>query len=330
MESEKRSVLPTRGLEKYSRTLTEKPSKELEPLINSLRTFLHDLNPAMTMVGMAEFTLNKISSNENGEKVPEDLVALLKEIIIQGRALMDLSAKPPLLEDNKEAIPQLLSSFLDNLKEETLKFSRTAQKIAEFNNQVPENSEIFLRAIAKDSERIADMVDNPLVTFEIENGIYQGEFSKESFENLTDDAARALDPLIEKKGISFDLENEKSQLGKVIVDKKSFSRLLSNVLKNAAEASPVEGKIVVSSKTLEDQSIELCFQNDGEIPEKIRDKFWEIDVTEGKTKGQGLGTYIIKLIAEFHGGNVRFETGQGKTKIYINLPNVSRPLPPEK
>ncbi|WP_027721720.1 ATP-binding protein [Maridesulfovibrio zosterae] len=96
--------------------------------------------------------------------------------------------------------------------------------------------------------------------------------------------------------------------------------LLSNLLKNAVEASPQDSSVILDVLTSGD-STTLHIQNQGAVPENIRKSFFEKYVTEGKYEGTGLGTYSAKLIAETMGGNISMSTSNEEgTAVYVNLP----------
>ena len=80
--------------------------------------------------------------------------------------------------------------------------------------------------------------------------------------------------------------------------------MLSNLVRNALEAAP-PGSTVSVSFTDEDAGV-ISVHNEGAIPEKIRDRFFEKFATSGKPGGTGLGAYSAKLIAKTLGGTIGF------------------------
>ncbi|PRP66440.1 ATP-binding protein [Nonlabens agnitus] len=59
----------------------------------------------------------------------------------------------------------------------------------------------------------------------------------------------------------------------------------------------------------------------GMIPEEIQPTFFEKYTTSGKDRGTGLGTYIAKMIAGFHGGNISFISSKEQgTTLFVVLP----------
>lgn len=95
--------------------------------------------------------------------------------------------------------------------------------------------------------------------------------------------------------------------------------MLSNLIKNAIEASPREEKIKIELEKADDFIIKIS--NKGVVPEKIRDTFFDKYSTAGKKAGTGLGTYSAKLIVEIHGGTIDYTSSeQSGTTVITHLP----------
>ncbi|MBF0423357.1 MAG: response regulator [Magnetococcales bacterium] len=95
--------------------------------------------------------------------------------------------------------------------------------------------------------------------------------------------------------------------------------MLSNLIKNAVEASP-RGETVTIDLEVSGQAI-VRINNRGMVPEEIRCRFFEKYITQGKRFGTGLGTYSARLITQTLGGSIQMETSQEKgTTITVALP----------
>ena len=96
--------------------------------------------------------------------------------------------------------------------------------------------------------------------------------------------------------------------------------LFLNLLKNAAEASPLESEIKVEFNEREKAEIKII--NNGTVPKKIRNNFFDKYSTDGKKDGTGLGTYSARLCARTLGGDILLETDDNinKTLLTITLP----------
>ncbi|MBF0530114.1 MAG: response regulator [Deltaproteobacteria bacterium] len=84
--------------------------------------------------------------------------------------------------------------------------------------------------------------------------------------------------------------------------------MLANLIKNAVEASPKGEQVIISLKRAAMPVITI--NNQGSIPPKVRDRFFEKYATSGKKDGTGLGTYSAKLIAESLGGKIKADSSE--------------------
>ena len=101
--------------------------------------------------------------------------------------------------------------------------------------------------------------------------------------------------------------------------------MLMNLIKNAVEASAAEKPVTIAYRE-EQAMLTITIHNHGTVPESIRDRFFEKDVTAGKTYGTGLGTYSAQLIAKAHGGGITFTTSETEgTTVTVRLPSRTTP-----
>ncbi len=105
-------------------------------------------------------------------------------------------------------------------------------------------------------------------------------------------------------------------------DRFYIEQVVTNLLVNALEASPKETEVKVNIE--QDQQVRIQMTNTGAVPSEIRDRLFEKNITSGKKEGHGLGTYIARLIARQHGGNIVFKTfdESNQTTFDITLPLV--------
>ncbi|MBF0271895.1 MAG: HAMP domain-containing histidine kinase [Magnetococcales bacterium] len=101
--------------------------------------------------------------------------------------------------------------------------------------------------------------------------------------------------------------------------------MLANLIKNALEASPEGAWVTIELSVGDDGMGVIEIGNQGMVPEKIRDRFFEKYVTIGKNAGTGLGTYSARLIVETLGGTIRMESSADRgTRITVTLPLAER------
>jgi signal transduction histidine kinase len=97
--------------------------------------------------------------------------------------------------------------------------------------------------------------------------------------------------------------------------------MLSNLLKNAAEASSKGGTITIGLKRVQNGA-KITIHNQGAIPAAIRNRLFEKYVTAGKRHGTGLGAYSAALIAKTLGGAISATSSEDAgTTISVMLPS---------
>jgi signal transduction histidine kinase len=99
--------------------------------------------------------------------------------------------------------------------------------------------------------------------------------------------------------------------------------IFQNLIKNACEASPDGGAVVLQ---LHDQSpLRISIRNSGAVPVDIRERFFDKYVTAEKNGGTGLGTYSARLLAQAQGGGVELAVSDegNSTELTVTLPRAA-------
>ncbi|MCE4047463.1 MULTISPECIES: ATP-binding protein [Bacillaceae] len=113
-----------------------------------------------------------------------------------------------------------------------------------------------------------------------------------------------------------------------IMDKPLFCRcngdqvkqVFMNIIKNAIEAVPHGGKIMVYAKEADGHALFEIIDNGVGIPEDIQDRLGEPFYTT-KEKGTGLGLMVCYNIIEQHNGHIRFHSAKGVgTTFTVSIP----------
>ena len=109
--------------------------------------------------------------------------------------------------------------------------------------------------------------------------------------------------------------------GTIDIDLARFTRVLSNLIKNAREAM-LGGGILTFSTDRGDGAVLLRLSDTGcGIPPEILPKLFEPFVTHGKSHGTGLGMAIAKSIVDAHGGAISVSSAPGNgATVEIRLP----------
>jgi signal transduction histidine kinase len=118
--------------------------------------------------------------------------------------------------------------------------------------------------------------------------------------------------------LQIEIEDEAEQL-KLPVDEAQIRQALLNLLRNAREAMPSGGRVVVKLERAA-EGLDLIVDDEGVgMPATTRARLFEPFFTT-KQHGTGLGLAISRQIAEAHGGGIRVEAREPRgTRIVMHL-----------
>jgi nitrogen fixation/metabolism regulation signal transduction histidine kinase len=108
----------------------------------------------------------------------------------------------------------------------------------------------------------------------------------------------------------------------VMADQHQLGRVFTNILKNAVQAIPEDckGLIRIRANTTDSRVVISIEDNGSGIPETLRKQIFSPNFST-KNSGMGLGLAISKRIVELFGGNIDFQSVEGKgTTFFVQLP----------
>jgi two-component system sensor histidine kinase/response regulator len=163
------------------------------------------------------------------------------------------------------------------------------------------------------------MINRTLDVYRMEMGEYQPTLEDFDLSALLARVAKQTELAFEERRIKVALPS--GETARCLGEPLLCYSLFSNLLKNAAEASP-DGAHIAIALAPGYGSVHVCVDNEGEVPDAMREVFFDKYATAGKAGGNGLGTYSVKLMAEVQGGSVAMESSAGHTRITVTLPNT--------
>ncbi|EFL50364.1 histidine kinase [Solidesulfovibrio fructosivorans JJ]] len=172
--------------------------------------------------------------------------------------------------------------------------------------------------------RMLNMINQSLDLYRMERGVYELTPQKVDLLPILDNIAGELHSVIEEHGLTLDIlvRGEARAAGDTFVvrgEEMLLYTMLSNLVKNALEASPPGERVTV--ELAEGKTLAMAIKNAGAVPQQIRATFFEKYATAGKKDGTGLGTYGAKLIAETHGGKIAMHTSEAAgTAVTVFFP----------
>nr|WP_239057196.1 ATP-binding protein [Desulfovibrio sp. JC010] len=276
-------------------------------------------------LGLKEKNGEYVIERKDGIQIP--IQKTVSRVMIDGKLHMvenfiDISEQKKLL-DLKEDVERIMRHDLKGPLNGIIGLPEVL--LMDEDNPPTESQREILEYIQTSGYKLLNMINLSLDLYKMETGTYEYRPAVADIYSTVHSVLKDLVELSNYKKIVFKMQFDGKDVGgdfsfNVRCDEFLTYSLLSNLLKNAVEASPANEAITFAvSRTA--GKILLRIHNMGEIPEDIRDTFFEKYVTAEKSGGTGLGTYSARLITETMGGSIYFETSREKgTSIFIELP----------
>jgi CheY-like chemotaxis protein len=195
-----------------------------------------------------------------------------------------------------------------------------------------EDQRDMIATIGDSARMVLDMVNLSLDLVKIEQGTYELQAAPIDLvaivrRALTDKAAEIAAKKIE---VHNTLRRPQADGGgkepafRVMGDELLCYSLFGNLVKNAVEAAPAGSTLAIVYR--QDEAAEgygmVEIVNNGVVPPKVREHFFDKFVTAGKQGGTGIGTYSARLLTEVQHGHIRMATSDEKnaTTLTVSLP----------
>lgn len=172
-----------------------------------------------------------------------------------------------------------------------------------------------LEGILETLDHLAAMLDQMLFLARSEDPSMALNLEPLEVAKLLQSAIVPFEPLAEERQVRLELRLPEGLI--LQADEKLVRRALHNLLANALNHSPEEGKVVLEAIP-EPEAITLQVSDQGEgIPEaflaKIGQRFSRPDFARSRhAGGAGLGLAIVKNILRLHGGTLAFDSEPGR------------------
>jgi len=164
---------------------------------------------------------------------------------------------------------------------------------------------------------------------ELEDGILKAMPQPVKLTELIDRARAGNRANFEVRQLRVDVDVDPEMV--IRIDRDLFSRIIENMLDNAARYAPRGGRCAVSAKR-DDQGVEIAIGNSGPpVPAPERDaifgRYFQVEKRRASARAnRGLGLYFCKLAVEAHGGTIHVEErGDLGAVFVVRIPERDKP-----
>jgi signal transduction histidine kinase len=186
---------------------------------------------------------------------------------------------------------------------------------------LPELYRDVLERSIKSSDELQRLAETLLLVARYESGDRAAARDSIDLRRVAEAVVRDLAPLAESKQIT--LAVSESESASTDGDESELRRALMNLTANALTWTPKGGHVSLRVTSKADEA-EVAVDDDGYgVPDAVRDTLFErfSSAASRRGGGTGLGLYLVRRVAESHGGSVSYEarTPRG-SRFMLHLP----------
>lgn len=193
-------------------------------------------------------------------------------------------------------------------------------------DHMTEKQQQFFTRMTHSADHLLALVENILSVSRIERGALTMDLTSVDMKDLIREVVEDLKSRADEKKLSFAFIDDQTSLPSVNADRFRISQVLTNLIANAINYTPVGGKVVVSTEKKEHEIIVHITDSGQGIPKDalshLFTKFFRVGgKLEQGSKGTGLGLYITKSIVENHKGKIWVVSEENKGSTFsFSLP----------
>jgi signal transduction histidine kinase len=176
------------------------------------------------------------------------------------------------------------------------------------------------------NERIINLIRDMLGVDRIESGALGFSFIEISIIDLVNNITDEVRSQADKRKINI-IVTKDDNLPKIYVDPQKMRAVFQNLIENSIKYTKPGGTIKLDFRVAPEDKIHITVSDNGiGIPKdqqgNIFNRFFRANNAKAlDPEGSGLGLFIVKTIIDRHGGQMSFESEEGKGTIFhITLP----------
>ena len=190
----------------------------------------------------------------------------------------------------------------------------------------PERSNKMLANLSHSSSASLELLENLLLWSRMQEGEITYQPSRENLREIIEETIMLFEPTLQNKELT--LEDKTSEELNCYADRFMIHTVFRNLLSNAIKYSHRGGKITIEAQQkeeclkieVEDRGIGMTQE---EITETLQGATGNSKRGTDNEKGSGLGLTLVRDFLEYHRGEFRIESEEGKgTLVLITLPCI--------
>jgi PAS domain S-box-containing protein len=196
--------------------------------------------------------------------------------------------------------------------------------VLEDGETLSSNQRRFLSVVDRNARRLLRLVGDLLFVAHVEAGRLALEMGDVDLPTLTREAVEAARPRAEAKHLA--LEATTQEIPPMAGDRDRLAQVLDNLVSNAVKFTPDGGSVSVRLDARDSEALIEVKDTGVGIPaaeqSRLYERFYRASTaTERAIPGVGLGLTIAKAIVEAHGGELGFDSVEGRgTTFRVRLP----------
>ncbi|TDP54371.1 ATP-binding response regulator [Aminicella lysinilytica] len=190
-----------------------------------------------------------------------------------------------------------------------------------------ETTRDYLQKISKAGNTLLSLISDTLDLQRIENGRVHIALAPVSVESIIKTVVASVQPVIEQKNITFNVDYDPESLVPVVTDAAKLQEVIINLMSNATKFTQKGGQIdfIIRTSGLTDQSVIYDFivrDNGVGISEGFMPKIFEPFSQERSREtaeigGSGLGLSIVDRLVRLMGGSISVESELGEGTEFV-------------
>ena len=181
--------------------------------------------------------------------------------------------------------------------------------------KVTKEQELTIKRMQQTNEHMISLINELLDITELQEGRYLSGLKKVQLGKMVEEMVNNYKNEAKRRGLKISFKKGKERVPVLYADKEKVELAIQNYIDNALQYTKKGGTVTVTvGENERTNEVEVAVQDTGiGIPEnqqkRIFNRFFRATNAQvAKEKGTGLGIYLVKNIAEAHGGKVWFES----------------------